>query len=641
MRVGNYTGQNVVTFPVPSTGNVKPVGKLTPAPAAGFMGLAYDASGDLWGSTATDTSRIVEFTPAQLQAGGSQVPHVKFALSVETTQLAFDGAGDLWITVYNKNELIEYTPTQLAKGGNTVLPARTIYNTASVPSLSNPSGLAFDALGDLWVSNSSGSVSGGTVVEFTPTELASSDMPRPKLFLQGPNSRFDGPRGIAFDSEGNLWVTNVFSDVIMKFSADELAAAGFWANLAPETTLTQSGTWGLAFDTKGNLWATSVTGEVAGWTPGQQAIGGMPIPSSPLIEGPTTTLTKPEPIAISAAPTVTAVTPSAGLADTTVTVHGTGFTSTTTVDFGAEPGTKVAVVSPFTLTVKAPPGGGTVTVTATTWAGTSPTSTADKFTYKLTGYDLAGSDGGVFVFPVGQASGFYGSLPGLHVVPASPVVGLVPTITDEGYFLVGQDGGVFAFGTAPYLGSLPGRNVKPAQPITGIVAANTDKGYFLVGRDGGVFAFGTVPFLGSLPGRGVSVNNIIGIASTPSGNGYWLVSATGAVYAFGAAQALGTAKGTPSPVSAIAGTPTGEGYWITTHDGAVYPFGNAKSFGTLPTLKVTPVLPVIGIVHTGDTKGYWLIGQDGGIFAFGDAGFVGSLPGLNVHVNNIVGAVPN
>ena len=28
------------------------------------------------------------------------------------------------------------------------------------------------------------------------------------------------------------------------------------------------------------------------------------------------------------------------------------------------------------------------------------------------------------------------------------------------------------------------------------------------------------------------------------------------------------------------------------------------------------------------------------MFAFGDAGFIGSLPGLNVHVNNVVGAVP-
>jgi hypothetical protein len=268
-------------------------------------------------------------------------------------------------------------------------------------------------------------------------------------------------------------------------------------------------------------------------------------------------------------------------------------------------------------------------------------STPSGPTTPSSGYDLVGSDGGVFVFPTGQSGGFFGSLPGLGIHVAN-IVGMVPTNTDQGYFLVGSDGGVFAFGNAPFLGSLPGDHVTPTQPITGIVAANTDRGYFLVGRDGGVFAFGTVPFLGSLPGIGVHRNDIIGIAATPSGNGYWLVAADGTVYGFGAAQGLGTAKGTTSPVSAIAGTPTGGGYWITTRNGTVYPFGNAQkpSPGTLPALHISPAHPVIGIVHTSDTGGYWLIGSDGGIFAFGDAGFVGSLPGVTVHVTDVVGAVP-
>ncbi|MGO9457588.1 MAG: carboxypeptidase regulatory-like domain-containing protein [Acidimicrobiales bacterium] len=288
-------------------------------------------------------------------------------------------------------------------------------------------------------------------------------------------------------------------------------------------------------------------------------------------------------------------------------------------------------------------GAGCSTVTVN--AGTTPSSgqlygTIFAATKPVTsGYDLVGRDGGVFVFPTGRSSGFFGSLPGLGV-KVNNIVGMVPTSDDQGYFLVGSDGGVFAFGNAPFLGSLPGLGVHPTQPITGIVAADTDKGYFLVGRDGGVFAFGTVPFLGSLPGRGISVDNIIGIASTPTGNGYWLVSATGTVYAFGAAHQLGTAKGTPSPVSAIAGTPTGDGYWITTQSGAVYGFGNATYLGSLPGLGISPALPVIGIVHTADTAGYWLIGSDGGVFAFGDAGFVGSLPGLGVHVSDVVGAVP-
>ncbi len=53
-----------------------------------------------------------------------------------------------------------------------------------------------------------------------------------------------------------------------------------------------------------------------------------------------------------------------------------------------------------------------------------------------TGYDLAGSDGGVFVFPTGQPFGFFGSLPGLGV-KVNNVVGLVPTNNYHGYDLAG------------------------------------------------------------------------------------------------------------------------------------------------------------------------------------------------------------
>ena len=364
-------------------------------------------------------------------------------------------------------------------------------------------------------------------------------------------------------------------------------------------------------------------------------------------------------------PTVTSISPSQGSTSggTRVTITGTYLVPTLveSVHFGAY-SAHAAINTTGTVFATAPAEPpGTVDVRVTTTDGTSPVSSADQFTYvapstpttttptpstqaphDATGYDLVGADGGVFVFDApGQTGGFYGSLPGIHVVPDKPVVGMVATASDQGYFLVAADGGVFAFGNAPYLGSLPGIGVTPAQPITGLVATSTDGGYFLVGRDGGVFSFGNAPYLGSLPGEGIHVDDIVGIAATPSGNGYWLVASTGQVYAFGAAKHLGTALGTPSPVAAIAGAPTGAGYWITTKAGAVYAFGNAKSFGTLPGIHVTPSLPVVGIVHTAGTGGYWLLGADGGIFAFGDAPYYGSLPGIGVHVTDIVAAVPN
>ncbi|MHB1583315.1 MAG: G1 family glutamic endopeptidase [Acidimicrobiales bacterium] len=368
-------------------------------------------------------------------------------------------------------------------------------------------------------------------------------------------------------------------------------------------------------------------------------------------------------------PVISAISPTQGPTSggTTVTIYfvdGVEPSSIGTVQFGS---TAAGITddaqagSAGWLTVIAPAeAAGTVDVTVTTLGGTSASSPADQFTYLAPpppsppppttspapvstpvtyGYDLVGSDGGVFVFPPpGTSGGFYGSLPGLDI-HVNDIVGMVPTSNDQGYFLVGSDGGVFAFGNAPFLGSLPGLHVVPRAPIVGIVPTGNDQGYFLVGKDGGVFAFGNAPFLGSLPGIGVQRNDVIGIAATPSGDGYWVVAADGTVYAFGAAQQLGSATGTPSPVAAIAGTPDGGGYWIVTQNGSVYAFGDADYFGSLPGIGVTPAQPVIGIVNTSD-GGYWLIARDGGIFAFGDAPYVGSLPGDNVHVTNVVGAVP-
>ncbi len=244
------------------------------------------------------------------------------------------------------------------------------------------------------------------------------------------------------------------------------------------------------------------------------------------------------------------------------------------------------------------------------------------------GYDLVGSDGGVFVFD----GHFYGSLPGLGI-QVNDITGMVPTTTDTGYFLVGADGGVFAF-DAPFANSLPGIGVR-VDDIVGIVPTLDDQGYFLVGRDGGVFSF-NAPFENSLPGLGVHVDDIVGIAATHDDRGYWLVAADGSVYAFGDARFFGAA---PPGAVAITATSNGGGYWVVGANGTVTPFGNAGQFSDLPSLHVG-VDNIIAIVVTGDSGGYNLIGSDGGVFSFGDAVNEGSLPGLGVHVDNVVGAVP-
>jgi hypothetical protein len=267
---------------------------------------------------------------------------------------------------------------------------------------------------------------------------------------------------------------------------------------------------------------------------------------------------------------------------------------------------------------------------------------------KSTGYDLAGTDGGVFVFPVGMPAGFYGSIPGLGI-HINNIRGIVPTNNYAGYDLAGSDGGVFVFplGMASgFYGSLPGLHVS-VNNVVGMVSTNQNRGYNLTGSDGGVFVFPTgqaAGYYGSLPGLGIHVNNIVGIVESPDGKGYFLVGSDGGVFAFGSVQYYGSLPGNHISVNNIVGISTtfdGKGYYLVGSDGSVYPFGDAVSHGSLPAMGIH-VNNIVSVVPTADGGGYWLIGSDGGVFAFGNAGFIGSLPGLKppVSVHNIIGAVP-
>jgi hypothetical protein len=287
-------------------------------------------------------------------------------------------------------------------------------------------------------------------------------------------------------------------------------------------------------------------------------------------------------------PAVTSISPDRGPSSgaTAVTVSGCNFTGATKVLFGTKPAESFHVTSDTSITAVSPPGTGTVDIVVTGPGGSSSATSASAFTYGVQGYDLVAGDGGTFSF--GDAHN-YGSLPGLGVTPAKPIVGIAATSDSNGYWLVGADGGTFAFGDAHNYGSLPGLGVIPAKPIVGIASPDTS-GYWLVGADGGTFAFGDAHNYGSLPGLGVTPSQpIVGIAATADGKGYWLVGA----------------------------------------DGGTFAFGDAHNYGSLPGLGLTPAKPIVGIISP-DSGGYWLVGADGGTFAFGDARFFGSLGGRHL-----------
>jgi hypothetical protein len=286
-------------------------------------------------------------------------------------------------------------------------------------------------------------------------------------------------------------------------------------------------------------------------------------------------------------------------------------------------GTSTSTIPPTTTTV--PP------TTPTTNPTTSPTTNGAG---AAEGYDLVGSDGGIFTF--GSAP-FYGSTGSLRL--QRPVVGITPTLNHGGYWLAASDGGIFAFGDAGFYGSLPGLGFAPAgssspkrlnAPIVGMVPSANGAGYFMVASDGGVFTFGDATFAGSCPGIGGCSGAAVAVMPDATGHGYWLVTQTGRVYAFGDAPYLGAPSAASTGVTSAVRTPDGRGYWILSANGTIFNYGDAIGYGE-PNGQFGGSNPATAIFTTSDGLGYWVASANGTVDSYGDAQNDGSMLGTSLN----------
>jgi len=182
----------------------------------------------------------------------------------------FDANGNLWVVDSGTGEpgtaaIFEFDSSQLKNNGD-VTP--TFFLTSS-DNFVFPQFAAFDAHQNLWVSDV-GANEGGEIFEFTNEQLTTTPPggdQEPALILQDSEDPFDSPLGIAFDSVGNLWVANNGDSDLLEFNADKLEGLTGVNDVAADGTIdsvsTDAGTdsveapWGLAFDLNGNLWVTN------------------------------------------------------------------------------------------------------------------------------------------------------------------------------------------------------------------------------------------------------------------------------------------------------------------------------------------------------------------------------------------------
>ena len=180
-------------------------------------------------------SRVVRFAPPWTNGSAADLVLGQVAFTTSTTsptasQLgrstmsALDAQGNLWVLDTYDNRVLEFpAPITIGESASLVLGQANLndsLNGQTARSLYLPQGLAFDPNGDLWVADSFNN----RVLEYVPPFTSGMAA---HLVLGQPNftanelvvsSRSLGlPRGIAFDSQGDLWVADTLFSRVLEF----------------------------------------------------------------------------------------------------------------------------------------------------------------------------------------------------------------------------------------------------------------------------------------------------------------------------------------------------------------------------------------------------------------------------------------
>jgi sugar lactone lactonase YvrE len=238
-----------------ATTSAAPAITLEPVSTGTPVAVVFDARGFLWTATnqddgVTNVGAVLGFLPGELELaamnpGMPMTPAISLTITSGTREflqgMAIDGGGSVWVSNSTASRIVEFTPNQF---GAQVSPTPAVTLSARDGSLSGPTGLAFDARGNLWVTNANAS----TVVEFTTSQLATSGSPTPAVTLSSASGSLASPSGLAVDASGDLWIANAVGGTVIEFGASQRAASGAPAPIVTISSSVLSGPQGLAFD---------------------------------------------------------------------------------------------------------------------------------------------------------------------------------------------------------------------------------------------------------------------------------------------------------------------------------------------------------------------------------------------------------
>ncbi len=199
---------------------------------------------------------VVTLATTALPAGAATTPKTYIAETLnEPTGLAFDQAGNLYIA-----NIGDGTISVLPKTSGTLFGRSVTADTAAriVSGLSEPDAVAFDPAGNLYIVDyvdstvlvfprTSGTIFGHSVTADTVTTIASG---------------LDNPDGLGFDPAGNLYIANLYAGTVsvLPKSGGTLFGQSVSADTVATIASTGDTAAGLAFDPAGNLYVADEEG---------------------------------------------------------------------------------------------------------------------------------------------------------------------------------------------------------------------------------------------------------------------------------------------------------------------------------------------------------------------------------------------
>lgn len=236
----------------------------------GGAGVTFDTHGNLWvrGQSASDPV-LMRYPASALASTGNPLPDRTIGVSglncVSPGGLAFDAAGNLWLSLGCQGRIVRLTASQLATSG-TYVPSVQITN------LVNPIGIAFDATGNLWVADQS------HLRRFNLARLGASITTAADLSVAftTPSPPAPGQTGLqafhlAFAPDGEFWVSSFEEKALYRVEPAVSAATG--AQSATPTRIVYLNEFsmpkGFAFDNAGGLFIGYEQAKFARLSPAQ------------------------------------------------------------------------------------------------------------------------------------------------------------------------------------------------------------------------------------------------------------------------------------------------------------------------------------------------------------------------------------